>query len=43
MVKFDTVKNGQEANEIALRMVKEIYEPIIKAIDERYSVLVKFK
>ena len=41
--KFDTVKNGQEANEIALNMVKEIYEPIIKAIDARYSVEVKFK
>ena len=41
--KFDTVKNGQEANEIALKMVKEIYEPIIKAIDARYSVDVEFK
>lgn len=41
--KFNTVKNGQEANEMALKMVREIYEPIIKAIDERYSVLVKFK
>ena len=41
--KFDTVKNGQEANEIALRMVKEIYEPIIKTIDSRYSVRVEFK
>ena len=41
--KFDTVKNGQEANEIALEMVKEIYEPIVKAIDARYRVEVKFK
>lgn len=41
--KFDTVKNGQEANEIALRMVKEIYEPIVKAIDARYRVVVEFK
>lgn len=41
--KFDTVKNGQEANENALRMVKEIYEPIIKTIDARYSVQVEFK
>lgn len=41
--RFNTVKNGQEANEIALRMVKGIYEPIVKAIDARYSVLVEFK
>ena len=41
--KFNTIKNGQEANEIALKMVKEIYEPIIKAIDSRYSVQVEFK
>ena len=41
--KFNTVKNGQEANEIALRMVKEIYEPIIKAVDPRYKVQVEFR
>lgn len=41
--KFNTVKNGQEANEIALRMVKEIYEPIVKAINSEYSVRVEFK
>lgn len=41
--KFDTVKNGQEANEIAIRMVKEIYEPIVKAIDPRYTVQVEFR
>ena len=41
--KFNTVKNGQEANEIAKQMVKEIYEPIVKAIDPRYKVQVEFK
>lgn len=41
--KFDTVSNGQEADAIALEMVKEVYEPIIKAIDSRYSVTVEFK
>ena len=40
---FDTAENGQKANEIALRMVKEIYEPIVKAIDEQYTVEVIFK
>lgn len=41
--KFNTAENGQEADEVALKMVKEVYEPIIKAIDSRYSVVVKFK
>ena len=40
--KFNTVANGQEADDFALKMVKEIYEPIIKAIDRRYSVIVEF-
>ena len=41
--KFDTAANGQEADAIALKMVKEVYEPIVKAIDRRYSVIVEFK
>ncbi|MBD5508156.1 MAG: DUF4230 domain-containing protein [Lachnospiraceae bacterium] len=41
--KFNTAENGQEADDIALRMVREVYEPIIKAIDQRYSVVVEFK
>jgi len=41
--KFNTVENGQEADEIALRMVKEVYEPVVKAIDKDYSVVVEFK
>lgn len=41
--KFDTVSNGQEADDLALKMVKDIYEPIVKTIDPRYSVIVEFK
>ncbi len=41
--KFNTAANGQAADELALQMVKEIYEPVVKAIDRRYSVIVQFK
>ncbi len=41
--KFDTAANGQAADDLALRMVKEVYEPIVKAIDRRYHVIVQFK
>ena len=41
--KFNTAENGQEADVIALQMVKEVYEPIIKAIDSSYEVYVEFK
>ena len=41
--KFDTASNGQAADELALKMVKEVYEPIVKAVDQRYSVVVQFK
>ena len=41
--KFNTAENGQKADNLALRMVKEVYEPIIKAIDQRYSVVVEFE
>ena len=41
--KFNSASNGQEADDIALKMVKEVYEPIVKAIDSGYSVLVEFK
>lgn len=40
---FDTADNGQAADEAALRMVKEVYEPVIRAIDRRYSVEVTFQ
>lgn len=40
--KFNTASNGQEADAIALQMVKEIYEPIVKAIDPEYQIVVEF-
>lgn len=41
--KLNTAANGQAADELALRMVKEVYEPVVKAIDRRYSVIVQFQ
>lgn len=41
--KFNTAENGQKADGIARQMVKEVYEPIVKAIDPEYSVVVEFK
>lgn len=42
-VKFNHAENGQKADDIALKMVKDVYEPIVKAIDSEYSVCVEFK
>ena len=41
--KFNTAENGQKADAVALRMVREVYEPVVKAIDPEYSVVVEFK
>ena len=41
--KFNTAENGQRADSVALRMVQAVYEPIVKAIDPEYSVVVEFK
>lgn len=41
--KFNTAANGQAADDLALKMVKDVYEPVIKAIDRRYNVVVEFK
>ncbi len=41
--KFDTAVNGQTADDLAVRMVQEVYEPVVKAIDSRYRVIVQFK
>ena len=41
--KFDTASNGQAADASALKRVKEVYEPVVKAIDRKYSVIVEFK
>lgn len=40
---LDTSANGQEADDIAIRMVREVYEPVVHAIDSDYSVNVEFK
>lgn len=40
---FNTVQNAQRADDNALRMVKEIYEPVVKAVDATYEVWVEFK
>lgn len=40
---FNTAENGQEADDLAINMVREVYEPIVRAIDKRYSVEVEFK
>lgn len=41
--KFNSAKNGQMSDEIALKMVKEVYSPVIKSIDSEYSVCVEFR
>lgn len=42
-IEFNTAHNAQEADDNALRMVKEIYEPVVKAVDVGYEVRVEFK
>ena len=42
-MKFNTAENGQKADDLALRMVREVYEPVIKAIDQSYTVVVEFE
>ena len=42
-LQFNTPENAQEADDIALKMVKELYETVIKAIDPTYQVVVGFK
>lgn len=41
--KFNTAENGQKADAIALQMVKEVYEPVIRAIDSSYELYVEFQ
>ena len=43
VAEFDTAQNAQTADDNALRMVKEIYEPVVKAVDAEYEVRVEFK
>lgn len=39
---FNTAENGQKADDLALKMVRSIFEPIVQAIDSRYIVMVEF-
>lgn len=41
--KFNTAENGQKADAIALQMVKEVYEPVIRAINSSYELYVEFQ
>ena len=41
--KFNTAENGQAADAKALQMVKAVYEPMVKAVDETYDVYVEFR
>lgn len=41
--KFDTAASRQAADRLAVQMVKEVYEPVVKAIDRRYSVVAELK
>lgn len=41
--KFNSAENVQKADDIALKMVKNVYEPIVKAIDSDYDIYVEFK
>ncbi|MCR4673942.1 MAG: DUF4230 domain-containing protein [Lachnospiraceae bacterium] len=41
--KLDTTANGQEADDAAKEMVKQVYEPVIKAVDSDYDVVIDFK
>ena len=43
MAEFNTARNAQEADDLALQIVKEIYEPLVKAVDAAYEVRVEFK
>ena len=41
--KLESKENIEEANDNAIEQVKGVYEPIIKAIDSDYSVIVEYK
>lgn len=40
--KFDTSANGQKADDLAIKAVYDIYEPIVKAVDEDYKLQIEF-
>ncbi len=40
---FDTAENINRANDNALRMVAELYEPVVRAVDDRWRVQVVYR
>lgn len=43
MSKFSVASNVQKADDAALRMVKEVFDPVIHAIDRDVELVIKFK
>lgn len=43
IAKFNTASNAQAADDKAIQIVKEVYEPLVKAVDPSYEVRVEFK
>jgi hypothetical protein len=39
---FNKASNGQKADDLALKAVYDIYEPIVKAVDSRYELKVTY-
>jgi len=40
---MDEIKHERFVRVVEKRMVKDVYEPIVKAIDRKYDVIVEFK
>ena len=41
--KFDTVVNGQQADDLALDAVYDIYYPVVQAVDGDYELKIEFR
>lgn len=41
--KFDNANNGQEADDLAVKAVYDIYNPLVKAIDKDYELKIEFQ
>lgn len=41
--KFDTVVNGQQADDLALDAVYDIYYPVVQAVDGEYELKIEFR
>lgn len=40
--KFDTSANGQKADDLAIKAVYDIYAPIVRAVDDDYTLKIEF-